>query len=393
MTNVRGESPVRIAFVSSYARGKGGIAAFTSDLIANISRCGPKDLAPLVMAVNSGAELEHVESAEYTIRRDTERDYISAADYINARSEIGIVSVQHAFDLYGGQAGSYLSIFLRRLDKPTVTTLHTIIENPPKTHLDSLADVCGLSDAVAVRNKRSVAMLGDIYGVAQHKIALIPQGIHEVPRSAGESCKRELGISGRKMILTCGMLDQNDGIEFVLKAMPAIIKADPSVLYIVLAPTRPDLIRSEGLAHKRRLEAMVADLGISEHVAMLHRSASDEQLRKFLGAADLYVSPYLQKQRLTSYMLALAVGAGKAIVSTPYWAAEELLAHGRGALVGFGDCEQIARSVVGILGSDSLMMTMQTRAYDYGRAMVWPRVGQMYWGLFHKYMGRTSPIT
>ena len=216
--------------------------------------------------------------------------------------------------------------------------------------------------------------------IKKKKIAFIASYL---PRKCGNGhYKHKLGIGGRKIILTFGLLGRNKGIEVMLRALPKIIKADPSVLYIVLGATHPEVLRHEGQSYKLMLEKMVRDLGLQRNVVFHNQFVSDEKLFQFLGAADIYVTPYLHKEQLTSGTLAFAIGTGKAVVSTPYWAAEELLAQGRGKLVRFGDSEHIAQSIVKILGDNSLFHKMKKAAYEYGRSMTWPKVGQTYWNLF-----------
>jgi len=370
----------RVAFISSYAPRKCGIATFTSDLIANMKLASDGDFDPVVVAVEQGDEFEYDESVKRTIHKEVRHDYIRAADYINF-SDVDVVSLQHEFGLFGGDAGSYLSLLLERLNKPVLTTLHTILDTPSVEYFDSLVDVCKASDKVTVMNERGIKMLRNIYGVPESKIELIPHGIPELPFADSNHYKSKLGMTGRKTILTFGLLGRNKGIEVMLRALPAIVNTEPSTLYIVLGATHPEVLRSEGQSYKLRLQRMVTDLGLGRNVVFDNRFVDDAELLDCLGAADVYVTPYLHKEQLTSGTLAFAVGTGRAVVSTPYWAAQELLAQGRGKLVRFGDSEHLARSVVGILRNDAASSRMRRRAYEYGRSMVWPKVGKTYWEL------------
>ena len=374
------EPAKKVAFISSYVPRKCGIATFTSDLINNMKLAGGEEFEAQVVAMQSGTDLEYDKPVKLKIRKDVKYDYISAADYINF-SDVDLVSIQHEFGLFGGDGGSYLSLLLERLDKPVMTTLHTVLEKPPVNYFDSMVDVCQASSRLIVMNKRGIKMLRGIYSVPESKIELIPHGIPDLLFADSNYYKRKLGMLGRKTILTFGLLSRNKGIEVVLKALPTIVKADPSILYIVLGATHPEVLRHEGQSYQLKLERMVMDLGLQRNVVLYNRYVDDEELFQFLGAADIYVTPYLHKEQLTSGTLAFAAGAGKAVVSTPYWAAQELLAHGRGKLVRFGDSEHIARSVVEILSNSSLFFKMRKRAYEYGRSMTWPKVGQAYWEL------------
>ena len=342
---------------------------------------GGEEFESYVFAMQPGTCLEYDKSVKLKIRKEMKYDYVAAANYINF-SDVDVVSVQHEFGLFGGDGGSYLSLLLKRLDKPVITTLHTVLERPRRAYLDSLTDVCQRSEKVIVMNKRGIRMLRDIYSVPEWKIELIPHGIPDLPFADSNYYKRKLDIPRRKTILTFGLLSRNKGIEVVLRALPTIVKTDPSILYIVLGATHPEVLRHEGQDYKFQLERMVLDLGLQKNVIFHNRFVSDQELFQYLGAADVYITPYLHRAQLTSGTLAFAVGAGKAIVSTPYWAAQELLAQGRGKLVRFGDSEHIARSVVEILNNSSLFSKMRKRAYEYGRAMTWPKVGQAYWDIF-----------
>ena len=372
----------KVALISSYLPRRCGIATFTSDLIDNVRGAGGQEFEPVVIAMQSGAELEYESLVKLNIRKEVKYDYVSAADYINF-SDINLLSVQHEFGLFGGDAGSHLNLLLGRVKKPIVTTLHTVLEKPSPEYFDSMIDVCRASNKVIVMNKRGIRMLQDIYGVPAEKIELLPHGIPDLPFVDSEHYKHSLGLAGRKTILTFGLLGRNKGIEVMLKALPRIVEADPSVLYIVLGATHPEVLRHEGQSYKFELEEMVRDLGLQKNVVFYNRFVEDEELFQFLCAADVYVTPYLHREQLTSGTLAFAVGTGKAVVSTPYWAAQELLAEGRGRLVGFGDSEHMAQTIAEILGRRSLLSTMRRLAYEYGRSMTWPRVGQSYWKLFN----------
>ena len=371
----------KVAFISSYAPRRCGIATFASDLINNIRDFGGEEFEPLVIAMQSQLDIEYANPVRRKIRKDIKYDYIAAADYINL-SDVAIVSVQHEFGLFGGKGGSYLNLLLERLNKPVITTLHTVLEKPSTNYFNSLTEVCRTSDRVIVMNERGIRMLRNIYGVPDSKIKLVAHGIPNLPFADSDLYKRKLGMVGRKTILTFGLLGRNKGIEVMLRALPAIVKIDPSILYIVLGATHPEILRCEGQSYKLKLEKMVNELGLQRNVVFHNRFVDNEELFLFLGAADVYVTPYLHKEQLTSGTLAFAVGAGKAVVSTPYWAAQELLAKGRGKLVRFGDSGNIARSIIEILHNKSHSLRMRKRAYEYGRSIIWPKIGQTYWKLF-----------
>ena len=371
----------KVVFVCSFVPRKCGIATFTSDLINGVAVSAADAFRPAVVAMQSGPELRYDKPVRFRIRKELEHDYIHAADYVNF-SSADVVCLQHEFGLFGGPAGAYINLFLERVNKPVITTLHTVLQSAPGDYLRSLRDVCRASECVVVMNKRGIKMLRDIYGVPAAKIKLIPHGIPDLPFGGGSRHKQKLGIGRRKVILTFGLLSRHKGIEVMLRAMPSIVKADPSVLYIVLGATHPEVLRSEGQRYKFELEKIVAQLKLSENVVFHNRFVDNRELFEFLSAADVYVTPYLNKEQLTSGTLAFAVGAGKAVVSTPYWAAEELLADGRGKLVHFGDAEELAGTILEIFNNKTVFFSMKTLAYGYARSMIWQKVGQAYWKLF-----------
>jgi glycosyltransferase involved in cell wall biosynthesis len=373
-------STKKVAFISSYPPRRCGIATFTYDLIKNTALAARGDFEPLVVAIRSEQQ-KYDDPVKFEIRQDVKSDYICAADYLNF-SHIELVCVQHEFGLFGGEAGSYLSLLLNRLKPPVITTLHTVLDKPDPAHHRSLVDVCDASYQVITMNERGVGMLADIYGIAGKKVRLIAHGIPDLPFVDSSYYKHKFGMDGRRTILTFGLLSKNKGIEVMLRAMPAIIKAEPFVLYVVLGMTHPSVLKYDGESYRFSLQRMVKELGLQEHVIFINRFVNDEELHNFLCAADIYATPYLNRAQLTSGTLSFAVGTGKAVVSTPYWAALELLADGRGKLVPFNDSEKMAEAIAEILRDDSLFYSLRRKAYDYGRSRTWPKIGQAYWKLF-----------
>lgn len=371
----------KVAFISSFLPRKCGIATFTSDLIKNAVVSAKGALEPLVVAMRSGNDLKYEDPVKFEVRQNVKNDYICAADYINF-SHVDVVSVQHEFGLFGGDGGSYLSLLLNRLKAPVVTTLHTVLDNPNPAYRKSLVDVCNASYQVITMNKRGIDMLRDTYGVIGKKVLLIPHGIPDLPFVDNYYYKHKFGMEGRRTILTFGLLSRDKGIEVMLRAMPAIIKSEPSVLYIILGMTHPSVLKNEGESYRFGLQQMIKEMGLQKHVIFHNRFVDDEELHNFLCATDVYVTPYVNEERLTSGTLSFAVGTGKAVVSTPYWAAKELLAEDRGKLVRFGDSKQMAETIVEILQNYSLFYSLRRKAYEYGRSRTWPKIGQAYWRLF-----------
>ncbi len=371
----------KVAFISSFPPRRCGIAEFTSDLVKSIAATAGKDFDPLVVAMQSGSPCQYANPVKFEVRRNVKNDYVCAADYINF-SHVDFISIQHEFGLFGGDAGSHLNLLLRRVNAPIITTLHTILDEPQTPFYRAMVALCEASRKVIVMNKRGIKMLGDIYAVPSKKVEVIPHGMPDLPFVDSSYYKHKFGMDGRRTILTFGLLSRSKGIEMMLKAMPAIVKADHTALYIILGATHPEVVRHEGEAYRLGLNRMVKDLGLAEHVIFHNRFVSDGELHNFLCAADLYVTPYLNREQLTSGTLAYAVGAGKAVVSTPYWAAEDLLAGGRGKLVRFNDPAHLAKSIIEIADNETLFYSLRRKAYDHGRKMTWPQVGKAYWKTF-----------
>lgn len=371
-----------ISFVSSYLPRRCGIATFCSDLIGSVTAAAGGMLEPVVAAMTSGDEHCDGPPVKIEIRRNVKNDYISAADYLNF-SHVDMVCVQHEYGLFGGPAGAYLNLLLQRVNAPVVATMHTVLQEPSEEYYRSTLDLCALCDRVVVLNQKGVEMLSTIYGVDPEKIVLIPHGIPDLPFVETSYYKHKFGMEGRKTILTFGLLNRNKGIENMLKAMPAIVEADPRALYIVLGATHPEVLRNDGEEYRFELQRIVEEMGLQDHVLFYNQFVSTEQLHRFLCAADIYVTPYLHRQQITSGTLAFAVGTGKVVVSTPYWAAEELLADGRGRLVGFNDPRQLAEAIIEVLSNEELAFTLRRKAYDYGRNITWPLIGKQYWQLFN----------
>ncbi len=371
----------RVAFVSTFPPRKCGIATFTQDLITNISKISGSNFEPIVIAMQSDNQIKYDDPVKFEIRRNVKNDYICAADFINF-SDVDVVSVQHEFGLFGGDAGSYLNILLDRLNAPVISTLHTVLKDPEPDYYKSMTALCNASYKIVTMNTKGIEMLREIYGIDEKKIELIPHGIPDLPFVDNNYYKHKYSMEGRKTILTFGLLSKNKGIEFMLEAMPKVVEAEPSVMYLVLGMTHPLVAKEEGESYRFKLQQRVKELGLENNVKFINRFVDDDELGNFLCASDIYVTPYMNEEQLTSGTLSFAVGTGKAVVSTPYWAAKELLDEGRGIIVDFGDTEGLADSIIKILQDDRLFYTLRRKAYDYGRSRTWPKIGKKYWKLF-----------
>jgi len=367
----------KVAFISDYPPRRCGIATFTEDLCETFAAEHP-EIGCFVVAVNDRPEgyryppRVRFEFADYDLS-----SYRRAADFLNI-SDVDIVCVQHEYGVYGGPEGSHLLALLSELRMPVVTTLHTILHDPSPHQRRVLEELVRLSDRLVVLSRRGGDFLRDIYGAPEGKIEFIPHGVPDVPFVDPNFYKDRFGVEGKTVLLTFGLLSPNKGIEYAIEALPAILAEQPDVVYLILGATHPKILRREGESYRLSLQRLARMLGVEGHVIFYDRFVSPEELMEFIGAADIYLTPYLNKEQIVSGTLSYAVGAGKAIISTPYWHAEELLAEGRGRLVPFRDSEAIAREVIALLKDEAERHAMRKRAYLYGRRMIWPEVAKRY---------------
>lgn len=318
----------------------------------------------------------------YEIADANHDSYGLAATHIN-RHGYDILSVQHEYGIFGGEAGSYLMSLVREAKMPIVTTLHTVLQKPSFAQKEVLDELLQLSERVVVMSKKAVGFLVDIHDVQVEKIDLIPHGIPMIEANPKGDFRASLKIDG-PMILTFGLLSPDKGIQFVIEAMPQIVQAHPGAIYVVVGATHPHVRASAGEVYRESLVKLAADLGVSDSVRFVDRFVTLEELVEYLAAMDIYVTPYLNPQQITSGTLAYSIGAGKAVISTPYWYAEELLADGRGVLVPFRDADAIADAVSAIQSEPESRLEMGRRAAEYGQNMLWPEVGRSYLSTFNR---------
>lgn len=367
----------KIAFVGDHLPRKCGIATFTTDLLAAVASAHPQSRC-LAVSVNDLQErYEYPEVVRFEIEEQDLSSYLRAADFLNI-SNVDIVCLQHEFGIYGGPAGSYILALLRELRMPVVTTLHTVLLNPNADQRRVMEGLVSLSTRLVVMAERGRQMLEDIYQAPPAKIDFIPHGIPDVGFVDPTYFKDQFGVEGRVVLLTFGLLSPNKGIDNVLNALPQILAEFPEVVYIVLGATHPNELREHGEAYRLSLEILAKKNKVDKNVIFYNQFVEIENLKEFIGAADIYVTPYLNEEQITSGTLAYTFGAGKAVVSTPYWYASELLGEDRGVLVPFGDSSAIAREVIGLLRDDNRRHAIRKNAYKIGREMVWSNVAQMY---------------
>jgi len=367
----------KIAFVGDHLPRRCGIATFTSDLLAAVATAHPQSQCLSVSVNDIKGGYEYPDIVRFEIEEQDLPSYLRAADFLNI-SNVDVVCLQHEFGIFGGPAGGHILALLRELRMPVVTTLHTILREPKSDQRRVMQELVSLSTRLVVMAERGRQMLQEIYQAPSAKIDLIPHGIPDVGFVDPTYFKDLFGVEGRVVLLTFGLLSPNKGIEHVLNALPGILAEFPDVVYIVLGATHPNELREHGEAYRLSLEILAKRNKIEKNVIFYNRFVDLENLKEFIGAADLYITPYLNEEQITSGTLAYTFGAGKAVVSTPYWHAAELLADDRGVLVPFGDAQAIAREVVGLLRDDTRRHAIRKNAYRIGRDMIWSNVAQLY---------------
>jgi glycosyltransferase involved in cell wall biosynthesis len=367
----------RIALIGNALPRRCGIATFTADLQAALAGTSVHPEAAVVAMNDGGHRYSYPEAVRFTVREDVIGDYHVAAAALNA-GRFDVVSLQHEFGIFGGEAGEHVMALLSRLDMPLVTTFHTVLAAPTPQQRRVMERIIAVSSRVIVMAEKGRALLQDIYGVSADKIAVIPHGIPDAPFIPCDEAKARLGFAGRDVILTFGLLSPNKGIEVMIDAMPGILAQSPRAVYVVLGATHPNLVRDEGERYRETLLARAHALGVSDSVVFLDRFVDQQTLLGYIAMCDVYVTPYLSEAQMTSGTLANSYGLGKAIVSTPYWHARELLANDAGVLVPFGDAAATASAVAALLRDHPRRHLMGERAYAASRAMTWPRVGERY---------------
>lgn len=369
---------MRIAFVSSSVPRRCGIATFTADVMAAVKAADPAVRCSVVAIDEPNSARAYGSEVVGRIRQRDIETYRVAAELINT-SSIDVVNVQHEFGLYGiwrdGVYEDHLGPFLTALRKPAVTTLHSVLPDPSASLREAVRTIAEHSDEVVVMAHTAARLLKSAYGITKVPV-VIPHGMPAVEPRGRHRLKRQLGMADRTIISTFGLVDPRKGLEHVIAAMPAVAARFPEALYLIVGQTHPELLKQQGEAYRNTLEHAVEELGMDGHIAFVNEYLTQRQIVDYLLATDVYVTPYLDPNQITSGTLAYALGAGKAIVSTPYLHAIEALADERGLLVPFRDAPAMAEAVTRILGDPALKRRLEERAYEYGRQTAWPAVGR-----------------
>lgn len=367
----------RIAFVGDYQPRLCGIATFTKDLCESIANAAPA-FECFVGAVNDRLEgYDYPERVRFELQEKELDSYRRAADFLNFNNA-EILCLQHEFGIYGGPAGSHILTLLKEVRMPVVTTLHTVLQSPNPEQRKVMEKLSSMSARLVVMAKKGVNILREVYEVPAEKIDLIPHGIPDLAFTNSSNFKEQFGVEGKQVLLTFGLIGPGKGIEHVIEALPEIVKEHPNVIYLILGATHPNLLAQEGERYRLSLERLAGHLGMEKHIIFHNRFVSLDDLKEFIGATDIYLTPYLNEAQVTSGTLAYVFGAGKAVVSTPYWHAKELLADERGVLVPFSDPGAIAKGVCGLLDDEPRFEKIRHDAYAMGREMIWPTVAKRY---------------
>jgi glycosyltransferase involved in cell wall biosynthesis len=371
---------VRVAVIGNHLPRQCGIATFTTDLCDAVAAEYGAAAVSVVAVNDPQSRYSYPPRVRFEISESDLSSYKAAAHFLNS-SNVDLVCLQHEYGIFGGNAGSHVLRLLQRLKMPVVTTLHTVLREPDADQLIVMQEIAARSDRLILMSEHSSQFLQDIFRVPSRKIDLIPHGIPHLPFAEPAAYKDSFS-TGKTVLLTFGLLSPNKGFESVIQALPSILSRHSNVVYIIAGATHPHVKRREGDRYRLQLEALAKDLGVEENVVFYNRFVSPQEMAALVGSADIYVTPYRYETQAVSGTLAYALGAGKAIISTPYWHAAELLGDGRGVLVSFQDPAAIADAAIDLLDNDDAREAMRKRAYLYARHMVWDQVAQSYMRTF-----------
>ncbi|NIO22816.1 MAG: glycosyltransferase [Candidatus Aenigmarchaeota archaeon] len=380
-------------FLSSYPPRKCGISTFTQDLSTAIDGLKDSELKSKFIAINDNGNYQYPDDVMFQINENEVQDYVKTAEEINGMTNVRQVSIQHEFKLYGSEHGENLLSFLETLEKPAVTTFHAVLSYPSEKRKRIVRAIAEKSANVIVMSNKAVEILKEHYGIPGSKITVIPHGVHNVPPGNNPSEKGKLGYGNRVLLASFGFLrpgrgarSSGRGYEYVIEAMPDIVKKFPNALYLIIGVTHPKTVKREGEMYRNSLEEKVRDLGLEEHVKFINEYVSLDELFTYLKATDIYVCSSLNPQQVTSGTLAYAMGCGCAVVSTPFFHAREAITPDRGILLDdFKDPGLFSKAIIKILSNPSLRKEMKKNAYEYMRGMTWSRTAESYMKVFNKH--------
>lgn len=357
-----------------------GIATFSQDLRNGLELCGQK--VEVISISDSSIPYQYGSEVKFTIRQEEKSDYYHAAQYINKQSQANMVIIQHEYGIFGGPDGEYILGLAKKLNKPYIVITHTVLPSPKRHPQSILHRLCSNAAAVVCMTKRSARLLSDMYSIPSSLIHVISHGVPEFTRNEPAELKEKYGLQGKTIISTFGLLGPGKGLEMGIKALVPLVKTYPDILYLILGQTHPVLKAREGESYRQMLQNLVNELGLQSHVRFVNKFLDDDELNDYLNLTDIYLSPYPNRDQAVSGTLAFAAGAGKAIVSTAYAYALEILGNGRGLLALENNPEQIAKLLGKIIANPSLKKSLEENAYQLGRTWSWPNIGRQYCSLF-----------
>lgn len=382
---------MKITYIATYPPRECGIGTFTNNLFKSMLMQKEQKHEGFVVALNDNElTYKYPKEVKHIIRQDHQEDYIKAVEYIN-QSGADICILEHEFGIFGGQSGVFILPLLHRLEIPLVVTLHTILKAPSYNEKAILKEICKMAHKIVVMSYKAVEFLIDVYDVPKRKIVLIEHGVPDIHFSPEES-KKELKLKNKKVLFTFGFVGRSKGIETVIKALPKVVKKHPEIIYIVLGKTHPNVLRHSGDEYRVFLQRLVKNLQLENNVIFLNEFIEEQDLFKYLYACDIYITPYLNEAQITSGTLSYAVGAGAAVLSTPYWHAAELLANGRGRLFNFNDSENLAETLTELLDKPEELNKLKNNAGEYGKKITWPKTGKKYLSLAEKILKEEEKV-
>lgn len=376
----------QIAYMSTYVPKKCGLATYTHYLREAISHAkGNRSIDPVITICNPEERMDYWEPWMLPLIKQDQDDYRKVAENIN-QSTVDIVSLQHEFGIFGGEAGSHVVDFLRRVKKPVITTFHTVFEHPVEPYASIQKEIAAWSDHLLVMNRKAIGYLHDNFGVPLEKITFIPHGTPIPNRGDRMNVRRSAGWDNRKVLFTFGLLGRSKGIELILRSLATSVQAVPELLYVIAGQTHPEVRKHEGEAYREELMNLITELGLEHHVQWVNRYIPEEELVSLISACDLYVTPYPGMNQITSGTLAYAAGLGRPILSTPYIYAKDLVQGYDEMLLPFGDAEAWSSKIIELFTFPGMLTDWERVISEIGRSMHWPQVGAQHLRLFQQHL-------